>query len=115
MLYKLRHLVPKQSLKSLYSSFIQSHVLYGILNWGCAKKAILEPLKRTLRKAIRVIDFASYTEHSEPIFKCLNILNFDKRFMLETTKMIFQINHDTSKFILENEFVKTEHMHKYNT
>ncbi len=38
VLYKLRHLVPKQSLKTLYSSFIQSHVLYGILNWGYAKK-----------------------------------------------------------------------------
>ena len=44
VLYKLRHLVPKQSLNSLYSSFIQSHVLYGILNWGCASKTILEPL-----------------------------------------------------------------------
>ena len=28
--------MPKQSLTSLYSSFITSHVLYGILNWGCA-------------------------------------------------------------------------------
>ena len=38
VLYKLRHLVPKQSLKSLYFSFIQYHVLHGILNWGFAKK-----------------------------------------------------------------------------
>ena len=68
VLYKLRHLVPKQYLKSPYSSFIQSHVLYDILNWGCAKKPILEPLKHNLRKAVRVIYFAHYTAHSEPIF-----------------------------------------------
>ena len=96
VLYKLRHLVPKQSLKSLYSSFIQSHVLYGILNWGCASKTILEPLKCNLRKAVRIIDSANYTTHSEPIFKRLKIFNFDKLYMLETAKMIFQINNNTS-------------------
>ena len=74
VLYKLRHLVPKQSLKSLYSSFINSHVLYGILNWGCASKTILEPLKRNLRNAVRIIDSANCTAHSEPIFKRLKIL-----------------------------------------
>ena len=113
VLYKLRHLVPKQSLKTLYSSFIQSHVLYGILNWGCAKKTTLEPLKRNLRKAVRVIDFANYTAHSEPIFKRLKIFNFDKLYMLETAKMMFQIN--TDKTILEGKFVKTKNLHKYNT
>ena len=112
VLYKLRHLVPKQSLKTLYSSFIQSHVLYGILNWGCAKKTTLEPLKRNLRKAVRVINFANYTAHSEPIFKRLKIFNFDKLYMLETAKMMFQIN--TDKTILEGEFVKTKNLHKYN-
>ena len=101
MLYKLRNLVPKQSLKSFYSSSV-------------LKKIILEPLKRTLRKAARVIDSANYTAHSEPVFKGLKILNFDNLFMLEKAKMIFQIDHDTSKFFLENEFVKTKHMHKYS-
>ena len=86
VLYKLRHLVPKQSLKTLYSSFIQSHVLYGILNWGCANKTTLEPLKRYLRKAVRVIDFANYTTYSGPIFKCLKILNFDELYLLTQQK-----------------------------
>ena len=69
IIYKLRHFVPKHILSMLYNSFIQSHALYGILNWGCANKSILEPFKRNFRKAIRVTDFAAYTAHSEPIFK----------------------------------------------
>ena len=113
MLYKLRHLVPKQSLKTLYSSFIQSHVLCDILNWGCANKTTLEPLKCNLRKAVRVIDFANYTAHSDPIFKRLKVFNFDKLYWLETAKMIFQINND--KTYLEGEFIKTKNVHKYNT
>ena len=113
VLYKLRHMVPKQSLKTLYSSFIQSHVLYGILNWGCANKTTLEPLKRNLRTAVRVIDFANFTAHSEPIFKRLKIFNFDKLYLLETAKMIYQISSD--KTSLEGEFVKTKNVHNYNT
>ena len=53
VLYKLRHLVPKSNKRTLYNSFIQYHALYGILNWGCASKSILEPLKCNLRKAVR--------------------------------------------------------------
>ena len=115
VLYKLRNLVAKIPLKSLFSSYIQSHVLYGILNWSCAKKTILEPLKRNLHKAVRVIDFANYTAHIEPIFKCLKIFNIDNTYMLKTAKVIFQINHNTSKRILQDEFVKAKYMHKYNT
>ncbi|MCP4484704.1 MAG: reverse transcriptase family protein, partial [Flavobacteriaceae bacterium] len=98
ILYKLRHLVPKETLKTLYSSFIQSHILYGILNWGCANKTALEPIKRNLRKAIRVIDFAHHTAHSEPIFKRLKIFNFVKLYTLETAKIMFEINKDPEEF-----------------
>ena len=77
------------------------------------KKTTLEPLKRNLRRAVRVIDFANYTEHIEPIFKRLKIFNFDKLYMFETAKMMFQINSD--KTSLEGEFLKTKHFHKYNT
>ena len=52
VLYKLRHLVPKQSLKSLYSSFIQSHILYGISNWCCAKKLPWNLYNVTYRKQL---------------------------------------------------------------
>ena len=115
ILYKLRHFVPKNTLGMLYNSFIQSHALYGILNWGCARKSILEPLKRNLRKAIRVTDFAPYTAHSDPIFKRLRLLNFGKLYKLETAKFMFQINKDNSYTTLGHECLKTKKLHCYNT
>ena len=84
-----------------------------MLNWGCANKSILEPLKRNLRKAIRVADFAPYTAHSDPIFKQLNILNFDKLYRLETAKFMFQVITDDDYGNLGNEFVKTKQLHSY--
>ena len=115
IIYKLRHFVPKNILSMLYNSFIQYHALYGILNWGCASKSILEPLNCNLRKAIIVTDFAAYTAHSEPIFKRLRLLNFDKLHKLETAKFMFQINKETSYTTLGHEFLKTESLHCYNT
>ena len=104
--------MPKRSLKTLYSSFIQSHVLYGILHWKCGYKTTSESLRRNLRKAVRLIDFANYTAHSEPIFKRLKIFNFDNLYRLERAKMMLQINNE--KLSLEPEFVKTKNRHRYN-
>ena len=115
ILYKLRNLVPKCTLVTLYNSFIQSHFLYGLLNWGCAIKTTLEPIKRSLRKAVRVIDFACYTEHAEPIFKRYNILNLDNLYKLETAKLMFQINQENYSTFLQNEFIQTSKLHHYNT
>ena len=114
-LYKLRNLVPKSTLVTFYNSFIQSHVLYGLLNWGCANKTTLEPIKRSLRKEVRVIDFACYTAHSEPIFKRYNILNLGNLYKLETAKFMFQINQENHSTFLQNEFIKTSKLHHYNT
>ena len=46
ILYKLRHFVPQNTVRALYTLFIKSHALYGILNQGCASKSILESLKQ---------------------------------------------------------------------
>ena len=99
----------------LYTSFIQPHTLYGILNWRCASKSILEPLKRNLRKAIRVADFAADTAHSDPIFKRPRLLSFDKVYKLETAKFMFQLNIETNYITLGHEFLKAKDLHRYNT
>ena len=64
-------------------------MLYGILNLGSAAKTNLEPLKRSLRKAVRVIDFARYQAHCEPLFKKYNLLNVDNMYKIEVAKFMF--------------------------
>ena len=114
ILYKLRHLIPKSTLVTLYNSFIQSHVFYGLLNWGCANKTSLEPFKITLCKAVREIDFASYTAHTEPIFKCFKLLNLENLYKLETAKFMFPINQVVT-FFKRNSSKLVNYVHCYNT
>ena len=115
ILYNIRYLVPKSTLVPLYNSFIQSHVLYGLLNWGCANNTTLESVKINLRKAVKVIDFASYTAHSEPIFKRFKLLNLDNLYKLETANFMFHIYQENSGNFLQKEFMKTSKLHCYNT
>ena len=47
----------------------------------------MEPLRGSLCKAIRVINFAKYQAHSESLFKKCNLLNFDNMYKLEVAKI----------------------------
>ena len=90
-------------------------MLYGILNWGSAAKTNLEPLKRSLCKAVRVIDFAKYQAHSEPLFKKYNLLNFDNMYKLEVAKFMFDIHHENSNEIFNDLFIKMNIRHHHET
>ena len=55
LLSKIRHYVSKNTLKGLYYSFINSHVEYGLLNWSAAPSTILDDVRISMKKAIRLI------------------------------------------------------------
>ena len=52
---ELRHFVRRKTLLVLYNSFIYSHLLYGIINWGSANNSTLHPLQTLQNKIIRII------------------------------------------------------------
>ena len=90
-------------------------MLYGILNWDSAAKTNLEPFKRSLRKAVRVIDFAKYQAHSGPLFKEYKLLNFDNMYTLEVAKFMLDIYHENRNDISKDLFVKTNIRHHHDT
>ena len=42
---QMKHILPLDSLKTLYTALIHPHLSYGILAWGNANKSILKPLE----------------------------------------------------------------------
>ena len=58
LLSKLRHYIPQNTLKNLYNALIIPHVNYGLTCWGSAYSSNLEPIRISLRKAVRTITFA---------------------------------------------------------
>ena len=57
--------------------FQNSHVEYGLLNWSTALSTILDDVRISMKKAIRLITSINKKEHANPLFKELDILPFD--------------------------------------
>ena len=87
---KVKHLLPKAALKTLYYSMVHPHILYAITIYSCAAKTNLNPILLQQKKAIRLISNAKYNDHTAPLFKELKILPFDKLVNFANLKFFHQ-------------------------
>ena len=94
ILSKIRHFVPKSVLRSLYFTFINSHIDYNLLNWGTAPSANIEQISRKTRKAIRIVSFKSHEEETTPLFKQLSILPLEETLQLKQAKYMWKLQKD---------------------
>ena len=108
ILAKIRHYVPKPVLRSLYFTFINSHIDYNLLNWGIAPLANLEIISRKTRKAIRLISFKPFDEEPIPLFKQHSILPLEETLLLKQAKFMWKLQNEllppslSSNFKLNN-------------
>ena len=87
VLYRARYVLNEKSLKSLYYSFIQSHLNYCSSVWGFGSKNSLSSIFIAQKRAIRTIFFIKlYTKNengeytygnTKPLFNSNNIFNHD--------------------------------------
>ena len=55
---KLRHLLSPNEIKNIYYSYVQSHLLYGIIIWGNAKNSSLNNINKLLYKCSALMTFS---------------------------------------------------------
>lgn len=99
--------LPKESLRTLYFSLINSHIVYGILAWGHAKHDILNKTQLLQKRALRAIHNKKYNSHTDPLFKQSNILKLSDLHELEV--LLFM--HDYTNRKLPSSF---ENMYRLN-
>jgi hypothetical protein len=90
ILNKMKHFLPKNILRTIYSSLILSHITYGILLWGHTTTRLFKLQK----KAIRIITLSKYNSHTEPIFKQLNLLKIEDIHNQQLLKFFHKLNHE---------------------
>ena len=73
-LTKVRHFLPPHSLKTIYDTFIESHIRYGIESWGSVCKTSLKPLLTLQKRAIRIMNFLPPWSSTLEIFATSGIL-----------------------------------------
>ena len=108
ILCKLRHLVTKQMLRSLYFTFVQPHIDYGLINWGCANKTSLDSVKKNIKKAARILLFKRKDCHTETLFVNLRILNFDSYNEFTTGKFMWELSNNYLPMCITTLFKSSE-------
>ena len=93
LLAKIRHYVPSSILRSLYYSFLNPYIDYNLLNWGMAAPTNLDTIHRKIKKAVRIISFKTSDDHTDPLFKELEILPLDKSIELKNAKFMWRLKN----------------------
>ena len=78
------------SLQTLYFSFFQPSLHYGIIFWFSVSKSLQNKIFRQQKKAIRLINKSSFFAHTENLFIKNKILKFHDLYYLESCKFIYQ-------------------------
>ena len=78
LIAKLRHYTNRNTLKLIYYALAYPYLTYGNLVWGNTYPTRLQKIMNVQKKIVRLICFKSYSDHSEPLFLELKILNVYK-------------------------------------
>ena len=97
---RVKHILPKSALKTLYYSLIHPHFIYCLPIIGCTSQKNINLLNKSQKWAIRIINKAKYNSHTQPLFACSNILPFSDLILQQNLHIIhaFIFNYLPSSF-----------------
>lgn len=115
LISKLRHYVSKCILTQLYYSLIYPFLTYGVIIWANTYVSTLKPIIILQKKAIRIMTFSKYDDHTSPLFKNVNILKFSDIIHYHNSLFLFKFHSNMLPIAFQEFFVQTSTRHKYNT
>ena len=86
--------LPLECLRTPYYALIDSHFSYGILAWGNAERAVLQPTFRLQKRAIRDINNKRYNSHTDPLFKKSKILTTEDLFQYQAALFMYDYKYE---------------------
>ena len=111
LLYKLKNILPHNITLTLYHSLIMPHLTYGILAWGHN----LSCLAKLQKKAIRIVGNIRYNDHTEPVFKLLNLFKLGDIYKQILLKFYYNYCHETLPFYFQSfDMNRRMDCHNYN-
>ena len=112
---KLRYYVPQKTCISIYYCLFQSYILYGCLSWSFTSQYNIEKLILLQKKKICLIGFAHYNEHTDPLFKSLQITKIKDVFTIQIAKFVYQFTNGTLPESINHLFSLVENVHSHDT
>ena len=107
---KLKHFLPKYTLKIMYSSLIAPHFNNITFYYGALIRIRLIKLQK---RAIRIITDSKYNSHTETLLKSLNILKINDIFTIQYLKFFHNYINDRVPVFFRSFFVEHALYHDY--
>ena len=96
-------------------SLIYSYLNYCNLIWGAVDVTIIDPLFKLQKKAIRIINKSHYLEHTNPIFKSLNVLTVHQVYDLNCLLFAFKCINCNFFPTFKDKISQGQSVHEHNT
>ena len=93
MLSKLRYFVPLKILINLYYALIYPFFTYSLIAWGNTYATNLQPLYILQKRAMRIITFSKFDDHSSPVFKKVGIIKLFDLITLQVACFMHKFHH----------------------
>ena len=100
ILNKIKKLLTRQALKTIYYSLVYPYFQYGIIFWGSTNKETFNRLFRSQKKIIRSVTNSSFSASTNTLFSNLSVLKLEDVKKLEMAKFIHidMNSHDNFNF-----------------
>ena len=87
ILRKLKRTFPQYILRTIYSSLVHPHLIYGLNLWGFKHKRITVLQK----KAVRILTFRPYISHTTSAFKELKMFMLENLYKIQLYKIYYKM------------------------
>ena len=115
ILYKARKVFNRNTLATLYNSFIHPLFSYCICVWGNSPMCYLDPIVKLQKRAIRVVAGAKFRANTAPLFKELNIMNVNNIYVYNVLIIMYKHHHGKIPDIFQPFFVRNNEIHDHAT
>jgi len=115
MLAKIRHYVPIDTLKSIYFSIFNSHLIYGLQIWCMSTNTLKSKITTLQNKALRIINFRVYREHANPLYNRSKILKLDDYCTVLNCMFTYDIIKNHIPTVFTNFVCLVKNTHSHNT
>jgi hypothetical protein len=123
---KVRHLLPLQLTRTLYSTLIEPYINYCNLVWCRPEKdgkldglykntGLIDKILKIQKKYCRLITFSDFSAPSRPLFKQLRLLTVWNIYKLQLAVYMYKIKNNIIPFLDHHKFPIGSDIHNYNT
>ena len=115
ILFKVRYLLPRSTLITLYDALFLSFVQYGTIVWCQAFASYIEPLFKLQKRVVPAISNQTFLAHSLPFFKDLRLLRIDYIFKSKLVTFVYESINKLTLVYFHNFFCHNASIHSHNT